>query len=98
MIQNDFMTETIRRNLVLKEYDIKETPNGHQTVFSLRFVKKNGELVFIPRAVACGLNMDMKANRMRGVLPVDENGKSIGHPTPVSIDAIIEWNRKKVIL
>jgi len=88
------MAETIRRNLVLKEYDIKETPLGKQSVFSIRFVKKNGELVFIPRAVACGLNMNLKVNRMRGVLPVDASGKSIGHPTPVNIDAIVEWNRK----
>ena len=92
------MADSIRRNLVLKEYDIKESPSGKQSVFSIRFVKKNGELVFIPLAVACGLNMNMKANRMRGVLPVDRTGDSIGHPTPVNIDAIVEWNHKKVIL
>lgn len=92
------MAETIRRNLALQEYDIKETPDGRQTTFSIRFVKKNGELVFIPRAVACGLRFNVKENRMRGVLPVDAFDESIGHPTPVHIDAIIEWNHKKVIL
>ena len=88
--------KTIRRNMALKEYEIKETPDGKQVTFSLKFVKKNGELVFIPRAVAAGLNMDMKENRMRGVLPVDNNNKASGHITPVHIDGIIEWNGKKI--
>lgn len=92
------MAESIRRNMALQEYDIKETPDGKQTIFSIRFVKKNGELVFIPRAVACGLPFNAKENRMRGVLPVDASGNSIGHPTPVHIDAIVEWNSKRVIL
>ena len=92
------MAETIRRSLVLQEYDIKETPRGKQTIFSIRFVKKNGELVFIPKAVACGLPFNMKENRMRGILPVDSYGNATGHSTPVHIDAIMEWNHKKVIL
>ena len=88
--------ETIRRNLVLKELESKETPNGKQVLFSIKFVKKDGELVFIPRAVAAGLKFNMKENRMRGVLPVDENGNACGHVTPVSIDSLIEWNGKIV--
>lgn len=92
------MAETIRRSLVLQEYDIKETTRGKQPVFSIRFVKKNGELVFIPRAVACGLPFNAKENRMRGVLPVDTYGNATSHPTAVHIDAIMEWNGKKVIL
>jgi hypothetical protein len=92
------MVATIRRNLALREYDIKETPSGKQTVFSIKFIKNNGELVFIPRAVACGLSANMKENRLRGVLPVDAAGDSAGHPTPVNIDAMIEWNGLKVIL
>lgn len=88
--------ETIRRNLVLKELEAKESPDGKQTVFSIKFVKKDGELVFMPRAVAAGLKMNMKTNRMRGVLPVDENGNTCGHVTPVSIDSLIEYNGIKV--
>jgi hypothetical protein len=88
--------ETIRRNLALKQYEVKETPDGKQVAFSIKFVKKNGELVFIPRAVAAGLRMDMKQNRMRGVLPVDIDNESAGHVTPVHIDGIVEWNGKKV--
>lgn len=90
--------ETIRRNLALKEYEVKETPDGRQTTFSIKFVKKNGELVFIPRAVAAGLRFDMKSTRMRGVRPVDEQNKATGHVTPVHIDGIVEWNNKKVKL
>lgn len=92
------MPENIRRNLMLREYDLKETPGGKQVTFSIKFVKKNGELVFIPRAVACGLTANMKNNSIRGVLSIDLNGNKIGHPTPVSIDAILEWNNKKVVL
>ncbi|MBA4411151.1 MAG: hypothetical protein C0397_17255 [Odoribacter sp.] len=90
--------ETIRRNLVLKELEIKETPQGKQIVFSIKFVKKDGELVFMPRAVATGLKMNMKENRMRGVLPVDADGNACGHVTPVSIDSLIEYNGIKIIM
>lgn len=92
------MAKTIRRNLALKQYDIKETPEGKQVVFSIKFVKKDGAIVFMPKAVACGLKQSMTANRLRGVLPVDDEGNSIGHPTPVSINAILEWNNKSIIL
>jgi len=30
--------QTIRRNLALKEYEVKESPDGKQTIFSIRFV------------------------------------------------------------
>jgi len=90
------VVQTIRRNLALKEYEIKETPDGRQVTFSIKFVTKRGEIIFIPRAVAAGLRFDMKGNRMRGVLAVDTDNKSIGHVTPVHIDGIIEWNGKKV--
>ena len=92
------MAEKIRRNLMLREYDIKETPQGKQTTFSIKFVKTNGELIFMPRAVACGLTANMNKNRIRGVLPVDNSGAKISHPTPVNIDSIIEWNGMEVIL
>ena len=83
---------------MLREYDVKSTPKGDQVIFSIKFIKKNGELVFMPRAVACGLSANMAKNRIRGVLPVESGGESIGHPTPVSIDAITEWNGREVIL
>jgi len=88
--------QTIRRNLALKEYEIKETPEGKQFSFSIKFVKKNGELVFIPRAVAAGLPFNGKNNRMRGAIPVDNENNASDHVTPVHIDGIIEWNGKKI--
>lgn len=90
--------ETIRRNLALAEYDIKETPQGKQQSFSIRFVTKSGEVVYLPNAVACGLTMNFKENRVRGVIAIDSQGNRIGHPYPVSIDLLLEWNGKKIIL
>ena len=92
------MADKIRRNLMLREYDIKETPSGEQVTFSIKFIKKNGEIVFMPRAAACGLSANMKINNLRGVVSLDFKGNKIGHPTPVSIDGIVEWNGKQVIL
>jgi hypothetical protein len=83
---------------MLHVYDVKETPDGKQTVFSIKFIKTNGERVFMPRAVACGLTANMSENSLRGVLPIDMQNNSIGHPTPVSIDAIVEWNGMEVVL
>ena len=88
----------IRRADVLREYDIKETLSGKQVVFSIKFVKKSGELVFLPRAVATGLPWNMAENRQRGVIPVDAFGDKIGHIYPVRIDNIIGWNGNRVIL
>jgi len=92
------MSQSILRSIALKEYDIKEDPSGKQSVFSIKFVKKDGELVFLPRAVACGLPWNVKKNRQRGVVAIDSKGDKIGHPYPVSIDLIIEWNGKSVIM
>jgi len=92
------MAEKIRRNLMLREYDVKETPSGKQTIFSIKFIKKNGEIVFMPRAVACGLTANMSKNSIRGVVPIDKHGNKMSHNTSVSNDAIIEWNGMEVIL
>jgi hypothetical protein len=92
------MVDSIRRNIALREYDIKETPQGRQSVFSIKFIKKNGEIVFLPRAVASGLSFNMKDNRMRGVVAIDDKGDKIGHIYPVNIDLIIEWNGKQIVL
>ena len=88
----------ISRNLALKEFELKDTPGGKQVTFSVKFVKKNGELVFIPRAVAAGLRFNRRDNCMRGILPVDVQNNPSGHVTPVHIDGLVEWNGKKVKL
>ncbi len=92
------MSDTIRRNLALREYDIKEDRTGGTVTFSLKFVKKNGELVFIPLATAAGLPFNATKNRMRGVRPVDSMLNQTGHIHAVDIDAIVEWNGKRVVI
>jgi len=88
----------IRRNIMLKSLDIKETPAGDQVSFSMIFIKKDGERVFVPRAVSTGLPYSLSANRLRGILPIDSGGNKIGHVYPVCIDNILEYNSLEVIL
>lgn len=88
----------ILRAAVLRLMDIKETPDGKQTTFAIAFDTKEGERIFLPRAVSCGLRFKMKENRYRGVLAVDKNYEPIGHAYPVHIDNIIEFNHQKVKL
>jgi hypothetical protein len=88
----------ILRVQALREMDIKETPYGKQVVFSIKFIKKNGQIVFFPKAVATGLRFNMSQNRFRGVRPIDADGNATGHVYPVHIDNIIEFNDQKVKL
>lgn len=88
----------ILRVQALREMDIKETPYGKQVVFSIKFIKKDGEIVFLPRAVAAGLRFNMNINRYRAVQPVDSENNSNGHVYPVHIDDIIEFNNNIVKL
>lgn len=86
----------IRRNQVLKLMDAAEDPLNRKITFSLRFVKKDGELVYMPKAQTCGLKLNMKDNRMCGIIPVDDKGDPAGHPTPVHIDSFVEFNGLRV--
>lgn len=92
------MADKIRRNLVLKEMDIKETPDGKVVVYSIVFITKKGIRVFFPRAISTGLPYSLTINRLRGVLPVDRDGDKTDHVHPVGIDNIIEFNSKEVVL
>ncbi|MEA3378037.1 MAG: hypothetical protein U9Q69_00195 [Nanoarchaeota archaeon] len=83
---------------VLNEMDIKTDTEGKQKVFSIKFISKNGELRYLRKACNTGLNMDMKKHAMRGVLAISEDGRKIGHPIPVKIWNIIEFNNKKISL
>jgi len=86
----------IRRFEVLREMDVHETSSHAAKSFSMQFYKKNGELVYVNRGVSVGLRMDMKTNRMRGVQPIDDKGKAVGHVYPVCIDNIREFNGNRV--
>jgi len=92
------MAKKILRNQALREMDIRETADGKPVYFSMKFVKRSGELVYVHRGVSTGLRINLKENRMRGVLAVDANGDGIGHPTPVRIDLIVEFNGVRVKL
>ncbi len=88
----------IKRVQALREMEIKETPDGKAITFSIKFIKKDGEVVFMPRAIATGLRYNMKKHMHRGVLAVDEKLDAIGHIYPVHIDNILEFNGNKVKL
>jgi hypothetical protein len=89
---------TIRISQVLAELDMAVLPDGKQRCFSVRFVKQNGETVFLYRAVKTGLKMNMKEHAMRGMRPVDKDMNPVGHIYPVWIWAITEFNGHKVSL
>lgn len=92
------MAAKILRAQVLREMEIKENPDGKQRTFSIKFIKKDGEIVFLPRAVASGLRFNMKTNRFRGVRPVDAELNPTGHVYPVHIDNILKFNEQTVKL
>lgn len=89
---------SIQLTNVLDELNVAITPDGKPVVFSIAFVKKDGELAYFPKARKSGVNMDMKKNAMRGVQQCDRNGKPFAHPVPVKIWSIVEFNGKTVKL
>jgi hypothetical protein len=90
---------TIKRNLVLKMMAVREMPNGDPHIFSIKFCDKQGKIRFFPQAISCGAGkMNEYDNRMRGVQPCCTTGNPEGHPYPVSIDRIREFNGMEVII
>ncbi|MFZ4413819.1 MAG: hypothetical protein ACOYOV_12115 [Bacteroidales bacterium] len=89
---------SIKLNQVLAEMDMSLHTDGSQHSFSIRFIMRNGETVFLFRAVKTGLNMNLKKNAMRGVRPVDIHLNPIGHIYPVSIWSIVAFNGEKIVL
>ncbi len=81
---------------MLAEIEMPETASHKTKYFAIQFYKKNGELVSLQRARACGLRMNMTENRVRGVQQVDGSGNAIGHIYPVCIDNIREFNGIRV--
>lgn len=88
----------IKRNMMLKQIDIKFLPNGTRHLFSIKFVTKLGYLHFFPKAYATGLRYSLKDARQRGIQECDSSGKKIGHVYPVGIDLVIMFNQMEVIL
>ncbi len=91
--------DTITRSEVLAELDIRERPDGSRRIFSMKFISQGGKMYFFPRAYACGAGkMDMKARRKRGIQPCDCKGNPEGHPYPVDIDLMVEYNKLKITM
>lgn len=88
----------VKLSTVLRDLDEKILPDGTQKTFSIKFVKKNGEIVYYPRCVSVGLNLNLKTNAVRGVRLVDRNFDPLDHHTPVYIWSILEFNGHSVIL
>ena len=93
-------TELIKLHLVLSELDESILPNGKKKTFSIAFISKDGERIYMNRSVKTGLNMNLKKNAMRGVLAVNMDGDIMAnaHPTPVWIWGIVEFNGRRVII
>lgn len=92
------MNQKIRRADALREMETREKSNGRASHFSIQFYLKNGELVTLPNARVRGLRANMKAGRLRGIQPVDQEGNAIGHIYTVSIDNIRMFNQKQVVI
>lgn len=91
--------KTIRRNLALADMDIRTDEEGKKRIFSIKFVSNEGKLYYIPQAYACGAGkMNHKEFQIRGIQPCDCKGNHEGHPYPVNIDQILEYNKMKIIL
>jgi hypothetical protein len=88
----------IRRNMVLKEMDIRWFPNGKRNIYSIKFVDKLGKVRFIPQCFTRGLPYNVRDARQRGIQPCNCKGEPEGHVYPVGIDAMIMYNNMEVIL
>ena len=84
--------------MALADMDNRRDEYGNRRVFSIKFVSKEGKVYFIPQAYACGSGrMHMKEYQLRGVQPCDCKGAPEGHPYPVDIDLILEYNKMKIV-
>lgn len=79
-------------NAVLADWDEGKLPDGSKKYFSVGYVKKNGEFVFLARAVRSGLRADMKSHDLKAALPVDKNLNPIGHVHPIWIHSILFYS------
>ena len=92
------MSNKIRRADALRQMETRENTEGKARYFAIQFYKKNGELVSLPRAKITGLRANMKANRMRGIQAVDQQGNPFGHIYSVSIDNLRKFNDLQIVI
>lgn len=92
------MNQKIQRSDALREMNVKTLPDGSRNVFSLRFVTKSGESVYLPYCYQLGFSEQQRASglRRRNVQPCTDDGTRLGNPVSVAIDLITEYNRMRV--
>jgi len=79
-------------NAVLADWDEHKLPDGRDKFFSVAFVSRKGEFRYIKKCRKVGLKMNMKANDMKAVQPVDQDGADRGHVYPVWIHSILYYS------
>lgn len=92
------ITGAIKRYEAVRVIDSKINIDGDSPVFSIQFIKKNGEIVYYPFAKSCGLRADMTKTRTRGIVQTDAIGNAIARPRTVSIDNIRMFNGLRVTI
>ena len=83
------MRRTTDLNAVLADWDEHHYPNGNVKYFSVGYIKKNGEFVYLKRCKKIGLRFSMKDFNMKAAQPVDTQGNAIGHVHPIWIHSIM---------
>lgn len=87
---------TIARLDMLRDISVKETSKGKR-LFSIKFVTKEGEVVYYPYAFDAPIRSELQSKRYIGVMHSSSTGQAISsHPTPVCIDNILEYNHQQV--
>jgi len=83
------MRRVTELNAVLADWDEGYLPDGSRKFFSVGFIAKNGEFIYVKRGKRSGLRFNMKKHDYKAVQPVDKNGEDIGHVLPVWIHSIV---------
>ncbi len=84
-----FMRRVTELNAVLADWDETKLPDGSDKFFSVGFITKTGEFIYIKRGKKRGLRFSMKEYDYKAVQPVDKNGNETGHVYPVWIHSIV---------
>ena len=88
----------IPASVMLDDMDVRYDRYGKRRFFSIKFVSLTGKLYYVPKAYCQGAGkMDNKRYRMRGIQPCCASGNPEGHPYPVRITNIIEYNGHPVV-
>lgn len=83
----------------MADFDVEQTPAGHQRVHSLKIWLKDGTEKLIPKGIKAGVNNKyMGGTDTKGIQAVDKFMKPIGHVTPFKWYKLFEYNGQNVQL